>query len=63
MRVMNLTFARLHYGAIHLATSSQAYATIACGTPCANVCTEDWKEVTCGRCKKTGWYISKETRR
>lgn len=59
MSAMNLTYAQTQYGVIHMATSMMPYASIACGTRYANVCTERTKEVTCLRCRKTDFFLGK----
>ena len=51
--VLNIGYCRREYGVVHFATDNSMYSSVACGTPEANVSSDNTNEVSCMRCLRT----------
>ena len=51
--VLNIGYCRREYGVVHFANEGKMFSSVACGTPYANVASDDTNEVSCLRCLKT----------
>lgn len=51
--VLNIGYCRREYGVVHFAEDNLMYSSVACGTPNANVASDNTNEVSCLRCLKT----------
>lgn len=54
--VLNIGYCRREYGVVHFANEGTMFSSVACGTPSANIASDDTNEVSCLRCLKTAAF-------